>query len=457
VRAPVVAQIFAWRVTEQLGYRTIASRLNADPGRYPPPIPTRPQAAKGVWCASTVTDILHNPKYTGYMVWNRVASKQGGRHNPPEAWIWSPEPTHPPIVSRELFAAAQQVAPQRRGSRSGAGLNRHPQTRRSYPLRSLVTCELCGRRMRGKLRRKARRDYLYYACEYYACEPPRSVGRQVAAARQPEHPASVLVRGDVLLGGVLEFFALRLFSPQRRALLAQDVPDVTGGEVAPGKRGAKRSSEPLATSRAARRAWSARSRSATTPAEPCSSRSLGGSGNWTANSKPDWLSCGPWSPKRPDGDEQAVDLLELLPLLTPDRLAAAPEPLLRALFERFQLQVRYHKPQNRATVRVALSDDSLDGLLASVGDIEGGAAPQDPAVSSAGAVSLAGGAPRGAPPARETGVPGGCWGRRHGDRIGGRSGPSAQPVEARAARDGSSARDLGAGIEERTTGRRSVP
>jgi hypothetical protein len=101
--------------------------------------------------------------------------------------------------------------------------------------------------------------------------------------------------------------------------------------------------------------------------------------------------------RRPDADAQAVDLLELLPLLTSERLGAAPESLLRALFERFQLQVRYHKPQNRATVRVALSDDSLDGLLASVGDIEGGAARQDLALSPAGAVSLAGGAPRGAP------------------------------------------------------------
>jgi hypothetical protein len=98
--------------------------------------------------------------------------------------------------------------------------------------------------------------------------------------------------------------------------------------------------------------------------------------------------------QRPDADEQAVDLLELLPLLTPEQLATAPEPLLRALFERFQLQIRYHKPQNRATIRVALSDDSLDGLLASLGDIEGGAAQRDLPVSSAGA------------------VPEVCWGRR---------------------------------------------
>jgi hypothetical protein len=81
--------------------------------------------------------------------------------------------------------------------------------------------------MRGKLRRKAQREYLYYACE-----PPRSVGRQVAADRQPEHPTSVLVRGDLLLGGVLEVFARRFFSPQRRVLLAQELPKVAGGEVA---------------------------------------------------------------------------------------------------------------------------------------------------------------------------------------------------------------------------------
>jgi hypothetical protein len=86
--------------------------------------------------------------------------------------------------------------------------------------------------------------------------------------------------------------------------------------------------------------------------------------------------------ERPDADAQSVDLLELLPLLTSERLAAAPEPLLRALFEWFQLEVRYHKPQNRATVRVALSHDSLDGPLASVDDIEGGAPRQDPAASS---------------------------------------------------------------------------
>jgi hypothetical protein len=259
--------------------------------------------------------------------------------------------------------------------------------------------------MRGKLRRKAHREYVYYACE-----PPRSLGHQVAAARQPEHPASVLVRGDVLLGGVLEFFARRLFSPQRRALLAQDLPNVGRGGVAAWEARVKALQRSVADlqGRQARlvRTLEERDDPGGTLFEQIARR-LGG---LDREQQAKLAQLRAVLGQRPDADEQAVDLLELLPLLTPERLATAPEPLLRALFERFQLQVCYHKPQNRATIRVALSDDSLDGLLASLGDIEGGGAAQrDLPVSSAGAVSLVGGAPRGAPPTRETDVPATGW------------------------------------------------
>jgi len=167
-RAPVVAQIFAWRVTEQLGYRTIASRLNADPGRYPPPIPTRPQAANGVRCAATVTDILHNPKYTGYMVWNRVAENTSGRRNPPQAWVWSPQPTHPAIVARTVD----------------------------------------------------QRRYTYYTCRPAEAHGPR--------ARQlwPDHPKSIAVREDYLLDGILDFLARTIFHPQRHQRLADQLATV---------------------------------------------------------------------------------------------------------------------------------------------------------------------------------------------------------------------------------------
>ncbi len=87
VRAPVVESIFRLRVVERLGYDAIAKRLNADRDRYPVPEPTSPRRRRGTWSGSAVRDILTNPKYTGYMVWNRRATKSGGKVNPPEDWV----------------------------------------------------------------------------------------------------------------------------------------------------------------------------------------------------------------------------------------------------------------------------------------------------------------------------------------------------------------------------------
>lgn len=123
VRAPVVEFIFRLRVVERLGYDAIAQRLNADRDLYPVPEPTSPRRRRGTWSGSAVRDILTNPKYTGYMVWNRRATKSGGKVNPPEAWVWSDQPTHEPLVSRETFESAAQVAQVRRGSRSESGPN----------------------------------------------------------------------------------------------------------------------------------------------------------------------------------------------------------------------------------------------------------------------------------------------------------------------------------------------
>jgi hypothetical protein len=227
-----------------------------------------------------------------------------------------------------------------------------------------------------------------------AAAQPRPAGGRPA---QPEHPASVLVRQDLLLRGVLEFFALRLFSPQRRALLAQDLPNVARGEVAAWEARVQALQRTLSDlqGRQARLVRTLEERD--DPGGALFEQIARRLGDLDREHQAKLAQLRAVVAERPQADAQAVDLLDLLPLLTPERLATAPEPLLRTLFERFQLQIRYHKPQKRATVRVALSDDSLDGLLASVDDIEGEAARQDPAISSAGAVSLVGGAPRGAP------------------------------------------------------------
>jgi site-specific DNA recombinase len=116
-RALIVHQIFTWRTVDRLGYAEITERLNSDLERYPPPVSPDPARCRDRWSRSSVHDILANPKYTGDMVWNRRATKKGGRFNPPEAWVWSEMATHEPIVTRQMFDAAADVAKAEQRSR----------------------------------------------------------------------------------------------------------------------------------------------------------------------------------------------------------------------------------------------------------------------------------------------------------------------------------------------------
>jgi site-specific DNA recombinase len=133
-RAPVVEQIFTWRVVHKLGMPTIAAKLNADPARYPSP------TGKG-WTTPAVWALLANPKYTGHMVYGRIRTRNGRRVTfPASEWLWTPEPVHPVIVDRDVWDAAQAVAADHRTSRDGTGLSRHPAATRAYPYRGRVRC-----------------------------------------------------------------------------------------------------------------------------------------------------------------------------------------------------------------------------------------------------------------------------------------------------------------------------
>ena len=100
---------------------------------------------------NSVREVLDNPKHTGYMVWNRRKNARPdrgvpGRVNPPSLGVVS-QPTHEPLVTRDLFEAATTIGRFRQGSRPGAGPNRHPATKRTYLLRSSLSCGMCGRRL----------------------------------------------------------------------------------------------------------------------------------------------------------------------------------------------------------------------------------------------------------------------------------------------------------------------
>ena len=209
--AAVVRKVFTWRVTEHLGYKTIADRLNLDLTENPPPTPVEPDRAVGRWTYSNVREILTNPKYTGHMVWNRHARKGSGhnRLNPPDQWVWSPEPVHESLVDLETFVQAQMVAGRRERTRTAAGIGQHPLANRVYPLRGYIYHLQCGRRMQGK----ARRGNIYYACiPKPGYRPPGHTG-----------PASYWLREDILLDGLSGFLSEQVFGSARQRLLGDSL------------------------------------------------------------------------------------------------------------------------------------------------------------------------------------------------------------------------------------------
>jgi site-specific DNA recombinase len=226
-RAPAVAAIFTWRTEDKLGGYAITQRLSADPGRYPPP------GKAGRWTEASVYAILGNPKYTGYMVFGRQRTLKSGRRVavPPDQWLWSPEPTHPAIISRATWDAAQAIGAEHSTSRDGTGPNAHPATRRSYILRSRVRCRSCQRRMSGITRTAPRYwdDGPDYGYTYYACTHDPANPRHTA---REGHPRSLSVREDHLLEAIRDFFALRVFGPDRAALLAKDLPATAADDQA---------------------------------------------------------------------------------------------------------------------------------------------------------------------------------------------------------------------------------
>ena len=208
-RAPAVTRIYQLRAMEKLGYDSIAERLNADPAANPPPQPTRQGAALGCWTGGAVREILRNPKYTGYQVWNRRSTKKGGKNVDPSEWVWSPQPTHEPLVTKELFDAVAQILGTRNGSRAGSGKNAHKLTKHSYVLRSYVFCDLCGRRMWG---------VNHHGVNYYACTKNKRV--HVDRDWFDIHPAMIMVREERLLPHIQNLFTDQVFGPDRRFHLA---------------------------------------------------------------------------------------------------------------------------------------------------------------------------------------------------------------------------------------------
>jgi site-specific DNA recombinase len=211
--AAAVRRIFA-EFIEGAGLFAIAEGLTRD-GIPSPSAHDRarnPHRSGLAWSKSAVRTILTNPRYTGRQVWNRQRKQEvlldvddvGLGHvtkmswNPIDKWISSDRIVHPPIISDETFARAQQLL----GGR-GRGPCEHTPHRvaKPYQLRGLLLCGYCDRRMQGEWNHQAP----YYRCRFpYAC----------ALANRIDHPRNVYLREDAVVPA-LDRWLVEVFAPDR--------------------------------------------------------------------------------------------------------------------------------------------------------------------------------------------------------------------------------------------------
>jgi site-specific DNA recombinase len=384
-RAPVVEQIFAWRTIEKLGVTTICHRLNEEPGRYPSPKP-------GGWIPSTVYAILRNPKYTGYMVYGRYRTTGRGRRRrlvPEDQWIWSADPQHPPIVTRQAWQTAQHAGEEHATSRDD--LTPAYPAGRSYVLRSRCRCTECKRRMKGRIGRPypSHDGYTYYHCPHNTKNP-----RHAAAA--PDHPTTVQVREDTLLNELDHFFATRIFGPDRHTLLAAMLPANAAEQTA------RREAEIAALEQ--------RDKQITT-AENAHAREIESLAHLPKDSpavialrsriierfteletERDQIKQRLSKLERAGHQDQDPTLLDQVPMLG-DILSACPPKLKAQFYQAFGIEILYNKPKHRLTMRAVITPSTPDTLRAIIETSEppklppGSTPPAGPEHPTSGATS----------------------------------------------------------------------
>lgn len=366
VEGPTVTRIFDLRAVQRLGYRSIADALNTDPVAHPPPMPPDPRRALGRWSGSSVREILNNPKYTGYMVWNRKAtSSRKGKVNPPSQWVWSPRPTHEPLVTKESYQAVTEIGRANQGSRAGTGTNSHPKTKRSYELRSYVTCDLCGRRMHGK----ARGDTAYMICR------PDIRQHAERTSWYDTHPKGLFVRQDDLLTLTHDFFTEHVFGPRRHDALRVPETPATKPDTSPAV--ARLEAEIADLAKRRRNILDQIEEYEPTGDDDLDRDCRADLRQRLADvaqrhkTKTGQLA-GMSAPTTEARDDLTV--LDQLPPTTID-LAAVPEDLRRGLYDSFNLELRYHGPERAVTIRVTVRQGRVPDIRAAIDRVGAGPPP----------------------------------------------------------------------------------
>jgi site-specific DNA recombinase len=223
--AAVVERIFA-EFIGGYGIYAIAERLTAE-GIACPSAHDRARNRHRcglAWSKGAVRAILANPRYTGKQVWNRqrkdevlidVADVALGhttkqRWNEVGEWIYSDQVVHPPVIDDETFGQARQLL----AAKNARQVERRPRSSpRPYPLRGLLYCGICDRRMQGTWNNSQ---------TYYRCTFPTEYAR----TNQIRHPRTVYLREAEIMPE-LDTWLTTNFDP---AHLPQTITDLAAAE-----------------------------------------------------------------------------------------------------------------------------------------------------------------------------------------------------------------------------------
>jgi site-specific DNA recombinase len=203
VTAPVVRDIFKSFVGGA-GVRAIAQRLT-DTGIPSPsahdPARNSHRDPRG-WAFSAVRAILTNEAYTGRRVWAKqqkfeelldpddvaAGNRTRLRWRPEDQWIRPEVKTHIALVEDDLFVAARgRLASTRPGTRKPRS------SIHAYPLRGILFCSICGRRMEGTWRKAKTGETgrVLYRC---ALRHNRALTQDF-----PDHPNTLYLSEDAIL------------------------------------------------------------------------------------------------------------------------------------------------------------------------------------------------------------------------------------------------------------------
>jgi site-specific DNA recombinase len=143
------------------------------------------------------------------------------RWNDEDKWIFSEGIVHPPIIDDDTFGQARQLL----AAKNARQVDRRPRSGpRPYPLRGLLYCGICDRRMQGTWNNNQ---------TYYRCTFPTEYAR----TNQIRHPRTVNLREAEIMPELDTWLAGTFDS----AHLTKTITDLAGG---PAGRAVPRRGEP---------------------------------------------------------------------------------------------------------------------------------------------------------------------------------------------------------------------